>query len=122
MARPEVTSKRIGTTPVKPKRQAGPAITDPDAIEPSGDADAAPRPLSPAQSARGPPPQPLAFSVEEFCQRHNISIGHFYALQKKGLGPRVMKVGLRTLISAEEAARWRAERTAASSDTSGDAA
>jgi hypothetical protein len=67
----------------------------------------------------------LGFSVADFCEAHNISIGHFYALRKKGLGPRVMKVGLRTLISAEEAARWRAERTAASSDTSdtsGDAA
>ena len=64
----------------------------------------------------------LGFSVAEFCQAHNISIGHFYALKKKGLGPRVMKVGLRTLISSEEAARWRAERTAASSDTPGDAA
>jgi hypothetical protein len=56
----------------------------------------------------------LGFSVAEFCEAHNISIGHFYALRKKGLGPRVMKVGLRTLISAEEAARWRAERTEAS--------
>ena len=42
----------------------------------------------------------LGFSVAEFCQAHNISIGHFYALKKKGLGPRVMKVGLRTLRSA----------------------
>lgn len=122
MARPEVTGKRIGTTPVKPKRSAGPATADPDAIEPSDDADAAPRPLSPVHRARAPPLQPLAFSVEKFCRAHGISIGFFYALQKKGLGPRVMKVGLRTLISVEEAARWRAERTAASSDTPGDAA
>jgi hypothetical protein len=57
----------------------------------------------------------LGFSVAEFCEAHNISIGHFYALRKRGLAPRVMKVGLRTLISAEEAARWRAELTAASS-------
>ena len=63
------------------------------------------------------PLETLGFSVADFCEAHNISIGHFYALQKKGLGPRVMKVGLRTLISAEEAARWRAERTAASSGT-----
>ena len=63
------------------------------------------------------PLETLGFSVAGFCEAHNISIGHFYALQKKGLAPRVMKVGLRTLISAEEAARWRAERTAASSGT-----
>jgi hypothetical protein len=121
MARPEITGKRGGVTPVKPKRSAGPATADPDAIESRGDADATPRPLSPAHRARGPPPQPLAFSVEEFCRAHGISIGFFYALLKRGEGPEIMKLGTRTLISAEEAARWRAERTAASSDTPGDA-
>ena len=118
MARPEVTGKRIGITPVKPKRSAGPATADPDAIEPSDDADAAPCPLSPAHRARGPPPQPLAFSVEEFCRVHSISIGFFYALLKRGEGPEIMKLGTRTLISHEAAARWRTERTAASSDES----
>jgi hypothetical protein len=58
--------------------------------------------------------EPLAYSVEEFCKVHDISVGFFYALLKRGEGPRVMKVGLRTLISAEEATRWREERTAAS--------
>ena len=57
---------------------------------------------------------PLALSVGEFRDAHDISIGHFYAMLKKGVGPRVMKVGTRTLISVEEAARWRAERTDAS--------
>jgi hypothetical protein len=145
MARPEVTGKRIGTTPVKPKRSAGPATADPDAIEPSDDADEAPRPVSPAQRARAPPPPkaapesevkkktprvklvrvletPLAFSVEEFCKAHGISIGFFYTLLKEGRAPEIMKLGTRTLISHEAAARWRAERTAASSDTPGDAA
>jgi predicted DNA-binding transcriptional regulator AlpA len=65
----------------------------------------------PEQHARGPP---LAMTVPQFCKAHGISIGHFYALLKRGLGPRVMKLGVRTLISTEEAARWRAERTAAS--------
>jgi hypothetical protein len=69
----------------------------------------------PAKAKR--PLETLSLSVAEFCERHNISIGHFYALKKKGLAPRVMKVGLRTLISAEEAARWRAERTDASAET-----
>jgi hypothetical protein len=55
----------------------------------------------------------LGYSVAEFCEAHDISIG-FFELRKRGLGPRVMKLGTRTLISAEEAARWRAERTAAS--------
>ena len=56
----------------------------------------------------------LAMSVEQFCKTHNISIGFFYTLQRRGLAPRVMRVGLRVLISAEEAAAWRAARTAAS--------
>ena len=115
MARPEVSGKRVGTTLVKAKRLAGPPTEDPDAIELCG-------PFSPAHRARGPPLQPLAFSVEEFCRVHSISIGLFYALLKRGEGPEIMKVGLRTLISHEAAARWRAERTAASSDTPGDAA
>jgi hypothetical protein len=66
---------------------------------------------------RAPSLPPGAYSVEQFCRAHDISIGHFYALLKAGIGPRVMKVGIRTLISVEEAARWRAERTAASSES-----
>jgi hypothetical protein len=57
-----------------------------------------------------------AYSVGQFCDAHDISIAHFYNLLNAGLGPRVMKLGTRTLIAAEEAARWRAERTAASND------
>jgi hypothetical protein len=55
----------------------------------------------------------LGFSIPEFCQLHDISEAHYYALQKAGLGPRVMRVGARRIISAEEAARWRAARTEA---------
>jgi hypothetical protein len=61
--------------------------------------------------------EPLALSVEKFCQAHGISVGHFYVLRKQGLAPRVMKLGVRTLIAVEEAARWRAERTAESNPT-----
>ena len=57
--------------------------------------------------------EPAVYSIEQFCQAHDISYGHFYALQRAGLGPRVMKLGSRRLISVEEARRWRAERTAA---------
>ena len=52
MARPEITGRRIGATPVEPERPAGPATADSDAIEPSGDADAAPRPLFPAHRSK----------------------------------------------------------------------
>jgi hypothetical protein len=144
MARPEVTGKRIGTTPVKPKRPAGPTTAADGAIEPSDEADEAPPSVSDAHCAHGPslpeatpesevkkkkPPvklvrvleTPLAFSVEEFCRAHNISVGFFYELLKRGEAPEIMKLGIRTLISHEAAARWRAERTTASSDTPGGA-
>ena len=59
-----------------------------------------------------PSPQPLlaemlAFSIPEFCRRHGISRAHFYNLSKSGDAPAVMRVGRRTLISAEAAAAWR---------------
>lgn len=48
-----------------------------------------------------------ASTVDEFCNSHRISRGTFYKLLRHGNGPRVMKVGSRTLISAEAAADWR---------------
>jgi predicted DNA-binding transcriptional regulator AlpA len=55
----------------------------------------------------------LAMSLQEFCSRHSISVSSFYVLEKKGLAPRIMKVGGRRLISTEEAARWREQHTVA---------
>jgi len=54
-----------------------------------------------------------AFSIASFCQRHGISESFFHKLKAKGVGPVTMRVGARTLISAEAAARWRREREAA---------
>ena len=48
-----------------------------------------------------------ASSVVAFCTEHGISRAHFYNEKKRGRGPTVMKVGKRTLISAEAAAEWR---------------
>lgn len=48
-----------------------------------------------------------ALSVSEFCAQHRISKGSFYNLLKAGLGPVIMKVGARTLVSAEAAEAWR---------------
>lgn len=48
-----------------------------------------------------------ASTVPQFCDEHNISRTHFYALLKEGKGPRLMRVGRRTLISQEAAADWR---------------
>jgi hypothetical protein len=38
----------------------------------------------------------------------------YYKLKKQDQGPREMKIGTRTLITFEAAAKWRAEREAAS--------
>ena len=48
------------------------------------------------------------YTVYEFCQEHGgISKVFFYRLMKQGKAPRIMKVGRRTLITAEAAAEWR---------------
>jgi hypothetical protein len=58
-----------------------------------------------------------AFSIPQFCRRHNISESFFHKLQSHGLGPVTMRIGARTLISAESAAAWRRSREAASTNT-----
>lgn len=56
---------------------------------------------------RTEPLAPAALSVNEFCSSHSISKAFFYLLLKRAEGPRLMKVGGRTLISVEAAAEWR---------------
>jgi predicted DNA-binding transcriptional regulator AlpA len=48
-----------------------------------------------------------SLSIKNFCLAHGISRTTFYNLVKQNLGPRLMKVGKRTLISVEAAAEWR---------------
>ena len=50
------------------------------------------------------------FSIEEFCERHNISRGTFYNMRARGLGPKELHVFGRVLISKEAAEAWRRER------------
>ena len=68
--------------------------------------------------ARAPPASPgaeiRAYSIPEFCRVHGgMSQAFFHALVAKGKGPRLMKVGARTLISVEAAAEWRRAQEAA---------
>lgn len=51
-----------------------------------------------------------ALSIPEFCERNNFSRAHFYNIVKAGIGPRVMRVGKRVLITPSAAAEWRRER------------
>ena len=49
-----------------------------------------------------------AFTVNEFCARHRISVQLFYKNRKQM--PRTFNVGARVLISKEAVAAWRRER------------
>lgn len=59
---------------------------------------------------RDPPIAPMAYSIKQFCQAHDISVDTYFRMQRVGYGPVTMKVGGRTLISIEAAAAWRRER------------
>jgi hypothetical protein len=48
-----------------------------------------------------------AYSVDDFCNRHDISRAYLYVLWRRGEGPRFMQVGARRLISKEAGADWR---------------
>ena len=60
--------------------------------------------------------QQLAYSIAEFCRLHQISRASLYNYWREGVGPTVMKVGSRRLISLEAAQRWRREREAAAAE------
>ena len=48
--------------------------------------------------------------VASFCHSNGISISTYYALKRKGKGPREMQVNKRVLITPEAEAEWRRER------------
>jgi len=56
---------------------------------------------------------PAAFTVLEFCSAHRISRALFYILLRNGRGPRLLKAGRRTLVTADAAADWRRRMEAA---------
>ena len=49
-----------------------------------------------------------AYSIDEFCARHRISVQLFY--KNRNQMPRTFNVGTRVLISKEAAAAWRRQR------------
>lgn len=51
-----------------------------------------------------------AFSIVHFCERHDISVAHYYRLRAEGKTPVEMKLGGRIIISREAAERWRRDR------------
>ena len=47
----------------------------------------------------------LAFTIQQFCASHNISIDTYHRIARAGTGPKIMKVGHKTLISVEAAVK-----------------
>ena len=64
------------------------------------------------------PPPSQAYTIRQFCAAFGISEDFFYKLRRQGHGPRLMKVGTRTLISIDAADAWRREREAATANHS----
>jgi predicted DNA-binding transcriptional regulator AlpA len=50
--------------------------------------------------------QPFFYNVPEFCDAAKISRSLFYSLQREGRGPRMTKLGDRSLISTTDARAW----------------
>lgn len=67
-------------------------------------------------------PARAALTIPEFCSEHRISRTTFYEIAKAGKGPRLIKLGRRTLISGEAAADWRRDMERATSEVSHEAA
>ena len=123
MARREVTGRKPGVSADLIERESGPPAEGDD--EPTRQNPSAAQASATLPPIRGPPsrgalrttaatarPESFddadAFSVEEFCWRHRISVQVFY--KYPDLMPNSFYVGSRRLISREAAARWRAER------------
>lgn len=52
------------------------------------------------------------FSINDFCDVHDISRSLFYTLLKEGRAPATTRIGRRRLISAEAAREWRRQHQA----------
>jgi hypothetical protein len=49
----------------------------------------------------------LALTINEFCSTHSLSRSQFYALVRRGDGPKLMRVASRQYVSVEAARAWR---------------
>jgi hypothetical protein len=58
-------------------------------------------------------------TIAEFCRDNKICRSMLYHLWKRGIGPRVIKIGRKNLISAEAAEQWRREREQATPNSGG---
>jgi hypothetical protein len=63
-----------------------------------------------------------AYSIVEFCRRNGFSVSFHHKLQRQGIGPKLMRLGARTLVTVEASDTWRREREAATVNTCTEAA
>jgi predicted DNA-binding transcriptional regulator AlpA len=47
------------------------------------------------------------YTVKEWCAAYGICPATFYNLQKRGEGPRIKKVGSRSIVTDDADAEWR---------------
>jgi hypothetical protein len=57
-----------------------------------------------ARLCAGPP---VAYTIEEFCRAHRISVTLYYELKKAGLTPAEKQINSRVIITTESAREWR---------------
>jgi hypothetical protein len=50
-----------------------------------------------------------AFTIAEFCEAHRVSKSWLYLEWAAGRGPRVKQIGVKKIITVEDAAAWRRE-------------
>ena len=111
MARGEVTGRKPRVSADPKNLASGPPV--PNEITPTTHAEPKSARRAVLPPIRGPPVAPMAYSIRQFCEAHNISVDTYFRMQRAGVGPVTMKVGGRTLISVEAATAWRREREAA---------
>jgi hypothetical protein len=111
MARAEVTGRKPRVSADLVKQASGPPLSNEIAPTPHAEPKSAKRAVLPR--IRGPPIAPMAYSIRQFCEAHNISVDTYFRMQRAGVGPATMKVLGRTLIGVEAATAWRREREAA---------
>jgi hypothetical protein len=71
---------------------------------------------SKSKVAEPAPKDAVAFSVDQFCQRNGICKAHFYNAVRAGRGPRLMKVGRRTLVTRQAETDWHGAVEAATAE------
>ena len=65
--------------------------------------------------------EPVVYSVQRFCDSHEISRTALYHLWRQGRGPKYFNLGNRIRITAAAAAEWRAQMQAATDALTGPA-